>query len=70
MMKHLFYSLSLLLIPSLALGQDASDYMNNIGKIYVVAGVMLILFFSIILFLIYLERKISKLEKITALDEN
>ena len=70
MMKYLFYSLSLLLIPSLALGQDGSDYMNNIGKIYVVAGVMLILFLSIILFLIYLERKVSKLEKITALDED
>lgn len=70
MMKHLFYSLSLLLIPCIALGQDGNDYMNNIGKIYVVAGVMLILFFSIILFLIYLERKVKKLEKMAALDEN
>jgi len=69
-MKHIYYSLSLLLIPSIALGQEGNDYMNNIGKIYVVAGVMLILFFSIVLFLIYLERKVSKLEKITALDED
>jgi len=69
MMKHLLYSLTLLLIPSVVFGQSADDFMNNIGKIYVVAGVMLILFFSIILFLVFLERKVKKLEEIASIED-
>ncbi len=44
-------------------GQDNPDFMRSIGKIYVVVAVLLAIFVGIIVFLIYLERKISQLEK-------
>jgi len=37
--------------------------MRSIGKIYVVVAVILAIFAGIIIFLIYLDRKISRLEK-------
>lgn len=40
-----------------------ADIMRQDGKIWVVVGVILILFIGIILFLISLDRKVSKLEK-------
>lgn len=48
-------------LPTTLTGQG--DYYENIGKIYVVAGVAGILVVGISLFLIYLDRRISKLEK-------
>lgn len=39
------------------------DFMQSTGKIYVVVGVVLIMFLGIVLFLWYLQRKLSKLEK-------
>ncbi len=42
-----------------------ADLMYENGKIYVVVLVLLTIFAGIILFLIFLERKISKLEKRT-----
>lgn len=42
---------------------EMADMMRQDGKIWVVVGVILILFIGIILFLISLDRKIAKLEK-------
>jgi Na+/alanine symporter len=65
-MKNLIYSSFFLLIPFTSFAQEvqANDYFGNIGKIYVVAAVMLLLFGTIIAFLVYLERKLSRLEKL------
>lgn len=38
------------------------DFMRNIGMIYVVIGVIIIIFIGIIAFLINLDRKLTKLE--------
>ena len=36
--------------------------MRSIGKIYVVVAVIVVAFIGIVLFLIYLDRKVTKLE--------
>lgn len=38
------------------------DFFRSIGKIYVVVAVILAVFLGILFFLIYLDRKITKLE--------
>lgn len=38
------------------------DFMQSVGKIYVAVGVILAIFAVIVLFLIYLDRKLTKLE--------
>jgi hypothetical protein len=43
-------------------GPNMADTFRNDGKIYVVISVISIIFFSIVLFLICLERKIKRLE--------
>lgn len=42
---------------------EMADQMRADGKIYVVVSVVLIVFFGLILYLISLDRKISKIEK-------
>ena len=56
--------LLLLLNPPL-FAQDAqmADTMRSEGKIYVVVAIILVIFFGLIAYLIYTDRKISKLEK-------
>ena len=56
-----FIILSLLSLPLFA-QNNMNDYMRQTGKIYVVFGVLLIIFIGIVIFLIRLERKIKKLE--------
>ena len=57
----LFFQLILGL--ELLTGQSGStDFMRSIGKIYVVVAVIVIIFIGIILFLVYLDRKLTKLE--------
>jgi CcmD family protein len=53
----------LLWSPFINAQSNNTDFMRNIGKMYVVVAVILAIFFGIILFLIYLDRKISRLEK-------
>jgi len=52
-------------IVQTALGQgDAPpDFIRSIGKIYVVAGVCLIILVTLFVYMIQLDRKISKIEK-------
>ena len=64
-MDKLAIVLLLNLIPFLTSAQQgqSDDYLGNIGKIYVVVGVLMILFVCVIGLLIFLERKIAKLER-------
>ena len=57
--------ISLLLLPFLATAQQQAndDFFTNIGKIYVVLAVICILFLGIVSYMVYLERKINRLEK-------
>jgi len=63
-------SLFLLLLPAvITKAQDGeqkvemADLMRSNGRIYVVVAVMLIILIGLILYLVRLDRKISKLEK-------
>ena len=42
--------------------QANGDFMRNIGKMYVVVAVILAIFIGIVAFLVYLDRKLTKLE--------
>jgi CcmD family protein len=42
---------------------DNPDFMRSIGKIYVVVGVIVATFIGIVIFLMLLDKKISRLEK-------
>jgi CcmD family protein len=56
----------LLVFPRFAQAQsevEMADLMRANGKIYVVVAVLLIIFFGLIVYLINLDRKVSKLEK-------
>jgi hypothetical protein len=59
---------TLLCLPMLTLAETGNDeslatLMRSNGKIYVVVAVMLTILIGLILYLISLDRKISKLEK-------
>ncbi len=64
--KSKLISLTWLLLTSTLTTASAqaehADFMRSIGKIYVVVGVIVIVFIGIIAFLFYLERKVTKLE--------
>lgn len=52
----------LLPLPALLAQSNDSDFMRSIGKIYVVVAVIVAVFIGIVFFLIYLDRKLTKLE--------
>ena len=53
----------LLLIPTAFCQEESQDFLRSTGKIYVVVAVIAVIFFSIVAFLVYLDRRISRLEK-------
>lgn len=63
--KPLFIFIFLLLITPLIAGAepDMADTMRSNGKIYVVVTVLAAIFAGIFAYLVYLDRKISRLEK-------
>ena len=69
MIRKLFVTTLLLLINFLSKAQsttdtvDMADTMRSNGKIYVVIAVILTIFAGIIIYLIRLDRKMTKLEK-------
>ena len=65
-MKKLISILTFMFLMFFANAQDVkmSDMMKENGKIYVVIAVMLTILAGLVLYLIRLDRKISKLEKI------
>lgn len=44
-------------------GDIGPDFMRSVGKIYVVAGVCLIILITLLIYMIRVDQKISKLEK-------
>lgn len=42
---------------------ENQDFMRSIGKIYVVVAVIIATFLGLTIFMIYMDRKISRLEK-------
>lgn len=65
MKKHISLLLILQLlftIPAVAQGSGGSDFLRSIGKIYVVVAVIIAVFLGIVVFLIYLDRRLTKLE--------
>ncbi|MEI6020991.1 MAG: CcmD family protein [Bacteroidota bacterium] len=44
-------------------GPQMADAFRENGKIYVVISVIAIIFLALVVFLVYLERKLNKLEK-------
>ena len=67
MIKKLFGTAVMLMIATLLYAQDldqeAANFLRESGKLYVVITVLVTIFAGIVFFLIYQERKISKLEK-------
>ncbi|HEV7621785.1 MAG TPA: CcmD family protein [Flavisolibacter sp.] len=69
MIKRFLSLLLLLILNDFVFAQDSAnnaemaDTMRSNGKIYVVVAVILTIFAGIIIYLIRLDRKISKLEK-------
>lgn len=66
-MKNWLFLIVLIFINKISLAQnenaEMADIMRRDGKIYVVVAVILIIFIGIILYLVRLDSKISKLEK-------
>lgn len=56
-----FFLLLAVLQALSAQGTD-TDFMRSTGKIYVVVAVIVAIFVGIVLFLVYLDRKLAKLE--------
>lgn len=53
-----------LLLSQLLMAQGSeTDFFRNTGKIYVVVAIIVATFLGIVFFLIYLDRKISRLER-------
>ena len=44
------------------LAQEDTDFMRSMGKMYVVVAVIVAIFIGIVIYLVSLDRKISKLE--------
>ncbi|MBR9922863.1 MAG: CcmD family protein [Bacteroidetes bacterium] len=65
MKTRILFLLSLLLgfqFPVFAQGEGAADFMESVGKMYVVVGVILVIFLGLVIYLIRLDRKIAHLE--------
>lgn len=55
--------LSLHTLPStMLMAQQETDFMRSMGKMYVVVAVIAILFVGMVLYLYFLDRKLTKLE--------
>lgn len=59
----LFLSFALAFVSSQAQTPEMADTMRSEGKIYVVVAILLIVLFGLIAFLVFIDRKVSKLEK-------
>ncbi len=63
-LKALWVTVLLLVFQSAqAEGEVSPDFISSIGKIYVVAGVCLVILMALFIYLYQLDRKISRLEK-------
>jgi CcmD family protein len=64
MKKLLIIIFSFLLTVNLSAQTESPDFMHSTGKIYVVIAVLVAIFIGIIGFLVFLERKLTKLESL------
>jgi CcmD family protein len=66
MFRKIFFSLLSFLIPFFAFSQsdvEMADTFRSEGKIYIVIAVMAVIFIGLIIYLISIDRKVSKIEK-------
>lgn len=68
MIRKFFLSFLLLICNFVLFAQSMADEMRSNGKIYVVVAVLTTIFIGIILYLIRLDRKLTKLEKETKIN--
>ena len=61
--KYVLLCAMIFLCNSLFAQSENPDFFRAIGKIYVVVAVIIAIFLGIVVFLIYLDRKLTKLEK-------
>ena len=61
----LLFSMVFTLFITVVFGQadQSPDFMRSVGKIYVVASVTLVILLTLFIYLIILDRKISRIEK-------
>ena len=57
------------MVVSLFAQAEDADFMRSMGKMYVVIGVLVIIFLVLIIYLIFIDRKVKKLEQQIAQDE-
>jgi CcmD family protein len=64
MKKIIFLTLTLnLLLSDVLFAQDRTpDFMRSVGKMYVVVAVIVAVFLGIVLFLTYLDKRLTRLE--------
>jgi hypothetical protein len=62
-MKKYYLTILFLSIIQGLMAQNETSVLRSSGKIYVVIGVILIIFFLVVLYLVRLDRKITKLEQ-------
>ena len=64
-MKRLFLFLAILfsIFKAQAQSPAMADTMRSEGKIYVVVAILLIVLIGLIMFLVFIDRKVSKIEK-------
>lgn len=64
-MKKISSTLALVLLFITAIGQQAemADQMRESGKIYVVVGVIVLIFMVLFAYLIYMDVRLRKIEK-------
>jgi CcmD family protein len=65
MIRYILTVLFSILFSVIAFAQDVemAEGLRSEGKIYIVVGVLLIIFAGIVLYLINIDKKVSKLEK-------
>lgn len=61
-MKNKFLALFLLAMTHAWPAYAEGDFLRSMGKIYVVVGVLVMIFLGIVIYLIALDRKLTKLE--------
>ncbi len=70
-MKKILTTTIMFMLPFVLMAQDnGGDFLKNTGKIYVVVGVLLILFLGIVFFLFGIERRLKKMEEEHGIDDN
>lgn len=62
-LRTLLLLLALVIVwqPAFAHGEQV-DFMRSLGKLYVVVAVILAIFLGIVIFLIYIDRKLTNIE--------